>query len=88
MMKKIIAIILLASVLFLLCGCDSSSESPFLMKATDMKAYIKINEKTIVVDVKEYLIGSNGMAIIYETDGKIYKTHAVNVVLVKDAEGR
>ena len=87
MIKKITIVILLVSVLFLLCGCDSSPENPFTTKATDTKAYIKINEKTIVVDVKEYLVGSNGIVIIYETDGKMYKTHSVNVVLVKDMRG-
>lgn len=88
MAKKIIIIILLVSVLLLLCGCENSTVNPLTTKATDTKAYIKINEKTIIVDVKEYLFGSNGIVIIYETDGKIYKTHSVNVVLVKDTEGR
>ena len=87
MIKKITIAILLVLILFLLCGCESSTDSPLAIKATSTKAYIKINEKMIVVDVKEYLFGSNGIAIIYETDGKTYKTHSMNVVLVKDAEG-
>lgn len=88
MIKKITIVILLVSVLLLLCGCNSSTNNPLATKATNTKAYIKINEKTITVDVEEYLFGSNGTVTIYETDGKIYKTHSVNVVLVKDAEGR
>lgn len=87
MKKTIIMILLLVSVLFLLCGCDSSPNNLLTTKAISTKAYIKINEKTIVVDVKEYLFGSNGVVIIYGTDGKAYKTHSVNVVVVKDAEG-
>ena len=86
MIKKITIVILLVSMLVLLCGCESPSDL-VAKKATNTKAYIKINEKTIVVDVKEYLYGSNGVVIIYETDGKIYKTHSVNVVLIKDSEG-
>ena len=87
MIKKITIIIILISVLLLLCGCENSTDNPLATKATDTKAYIKINEKTIVVDVKEYLFGSNGVVIIYGTDGKAYKTHSVNIVLVKDEEG-
>ena len=90
MIKKITIVILLVFMLLLLCGCNSQTDNPLPLatKATNTKAYIKINEKTIVVDVKEYLFGSNGVVVIYETDGKIYKTHSVNVVLVKDVEGR
>ncbi len=75
-------------MLLLLCGCSSSTNNPLAIKATNTKAYIKINEQTIVVDVKEYMFGSNGTITIYETDGKIYKTHCINVVLVKDADRR
>lgn len=88
MRRKIIVIILFVSVLFLLCGCKSSTNNPLATKATNTKAYIKIDEKTIVVDVKEYMFNSNEMVTIYETNGKIYKTHSINVVLVKDEEGR
>ena len=82
MIKKIMIVILLVSMLFLLCGCDD------VTKETYTKAYIKTNEKTIVVDVKEYGSHSNGVVVIHDTDGKIYKTHFTNVVLVKDTEGR
>lgn len=88
MIKKITIAILIISLLLLLCGCENSTDNLLATKATNTKAYIKINEKTIVVDVEEYLFGSNGVVIIYETDGKIYKTHSVNIVLVKDAKGR
>lgn len=88
MIKKITVAILLVFMLLLLCGCDSLTDNSLATKATNTKAYIKINEKTIAVDVKEYLYGSNGVVIIYETDGKAYKTHSANVVLVKDAEDR
>ena len=88
MIKKITIVILLVFVLFLLCGCNDSTDNPFATKVTNTKAYIKINEKTIVVDVKEYVFGSNGTITIYETNGKKYKTHAINVVLVKDADRR
>lgn len=88
MIKKITIVILLVSVLLLLCGCESMTYNPLSTKATNTKAYIKINDGTIVIDVKEYQYVSNGVTIVYGTDGNVYKTHSVNVVLVKDAEGR
>jgi len=88
MAKKVLIVILLVAMMIVLCGCDDSSDNPLATKATNTKAYIKINDETIAIDVKEYLYGSNGVTIVYGTDGNVYKTHSVNVVLVKDAEGR
>lgn len=88
MIKKITIVVLLVSVLLLLCGCNGSTDNSFTTKATNIKAYIKISEKTIVVDVKDYLAGSYGTILIYGTDGKMYRTHSINVVIVKDAECR
>ena len=88
MKRKIIVIILLISVLLLLCGCDTVKDNPLATNAVNTKAYINMNGTTTIVDVKEYLFGSNGVVVIYETNGKMYKTHSANVVLVKDAEGR
>ena len=85
MKKKIIVILLLVSLMFMLCGCETSADL-LATKVNNTIAYIKVNEKTITVDVKEYLYGSNGVAIIYGTDGKTYKTHSMNVVLVKEKE--
>ncbi len=72
MIKKITIVILLVFVSLLLCGCESSTDNPFATKVTNTKAYIKTNEKTIVVDVKEYVFSASGVVTIYETDGKIY----------------
>lgn len=80
MTKKIIVIILLIAIVFLLCGCDNS--------LNNTKAYIKINEEIIVIDVDAYTNGSNGSITIRGIDGKIYKTHLINVVLVRDVERR
>lgn len=88
MTKKIIVIILLIAVIFLFCGCDNSSDHPLATSVSNTKAYIKVNEKTIVVDVNAYMGGSNGSVIVYGIDGKTYKTHYMNVVLVQDTEGR
>lgn len=87
MTRKIIAIILLIVMMFLLCGCSSSGH-PLATETNNTKAFIRMDEKTIVVDVEAYTNGSNGIITIYGTDGKIYRTHFVNVALVKDAEGR
>ena len=75
-------------MMIILCGCDDSSDNPLATKATNTKAYIKINDETIVIDVQEYLCGSNGVTTVYGTDGNVYRTHFVNVAFVKDAEGR
>lgn len=88
MTKKIVVVLLLVAVMFLLCGCDNSSDHPLAMQTSNTKAYIKMNEKTIVVDVDAYLSSSNGVVNIYGTDGTNYRTHYVNVVLVKHSEGR
>ena len=88
MIKKITIAILLVCVLLMLCGCDTVKDNPLATNAVNTKAYINMNGTTTIVDVKEYLFGSNGVVVIYETDGKMYKTHSVNVVLVKDAEGQ
>lgn len=87
MARKIIVIILLVAMMFLLCGCDNSSDNPLARKTSNTKAYIKINEKTIVIDVDAYMDGSNGSIIVYGTNGKTYKTHFMNVVLIKEVEG-
>ena len=84
-MKKILAILLLTALMFALCGCETVSDNPLATNATNTKAYIKVNDKTIVVDVKQYLFGSNGVVIVYGSDGMSYKTHSVNIVLVKDS---
>ena len=88
MIKKVVIVLLFVTIMFLLCGCDNSSNHPLAMQTSNTKAYIKMNEKTIVVDVDAYQGGSNGSVIIYGTDGTNYKTHYVNVVLVKHSEGR
>lgn len=88
MTRKIIAIILLVAMMFLLCGCDTSLDSAFANKTSNTKAYIKIGEKTIVIDVDAYTSSSNGIVIVYGIDGKTYKTHFMNVVLIKEVEGR
>ena len=88
MTRKIIVIILLVAVMFLLCGCDNSSDHPLAISVSNTKAYIRVDEKTIVVDVNAYMGGSNGSVIVYGTDGKTYKTHYMNVVFVQDAEER
>lgn len=88
MTKKIIVIILLVAMMFLLCGCDGFSDHILTNKTKNTKAYIKVGEKTIVVDVDSYMDGANGSVILYGIDGKIYETHFMNVVLVKDTEGR
>ena len=90
-MKKITIVILLVSMLLLLCGCSrysSSINNSFTTKETTTKAYIKIGGRTIAVDVKDYTISSIGTVEIYETDGKIYRTHWANVVLIKDTKGQ
>lgn len=86
MIKKITIVILLISMLLLLCGCSSYVDNP-LSTVIRYKAYIKINEETIVVDVKDYTFSSNG-TIKIETDEKIYRTHWANVVLVGNPEGQ
>lgn len=86
MTRKIIAIILLVMMLFLLCGCDINNS--LARKTSNVKAYIKIDEKTIVIDVGAYTSYANGSVVVHGVDGKIYKTHFMNVVLVKDAESR
>lgn len=88
MTKKIIVIILLVEMMLFLCGCDNSSDHPLATQVNNTKAYIKMNEKTIVIDVEAYMHGSNGVVTVYGMDGKTYKTHSMNVVLVKNAEGR
>lgn len=88
MVKKIVIIILLVAMTILLCGCDDFSDNPLAVSVSNMKAYIRVNEKTIVVDVKAYVHGSNGVVTIYGTDGTNYKTHSVNVVLINDTESR
>ena len=88
MTSKIIIIILLVAMMFLLCGCDDSSDNPLARKISNTKAYIKMDEKTIVIDIDAYMIVSDGSIIVYGIDGKTYRTHSVNVVLIKDAEGR
>ena len=65
--------------------CDISLESPL---ASNTKAYIKMGEKTIVIDINAYTDYSDGIVIVYGTDGKTYKTHFMNVVLIKEVEGR
>ena len=85
MTKKIIVIILLIATVFLLCECDD----PSITKTSNTKAYIKMNEKIIVIDVDAYNASrSNGSIIVYGIDGEAYTTHLVNVVLVTDTEGR
>ena len=86
MTKKVLIVLLLVAMMIVLCGCEDSSDNPLATKASDTKAYIKINEKNIVVDVESYMYGSNGVAIIYGMDGKTYKTHSMNVVLVKEGD--
>ena len=88
MVKKVLIVFLLVVMMVMLCGCEDSSDNPLATKATNTKAYIKINDETIVVDVKEYMCYSNGVIVIYGIDGNVYKTHFVNIVLVKDVEGR
>jgi len=88
MAKKVLIVLLLVAMMIVLCGCDDSSDNPLATKAINTKAYIKINDETIVIEAKEYMYGSNGVVIITGSDGTSYKTHSVNVVLVKDAEGR
>lgn len=88
MTRKIIVIILLVAMMFLLCGCDTSSDHPLATSASNTKAYIRVDEKTIVVDVDAYIYGSNGVVTIYGADGTKYRTHSINVVLIKNAEGR
>lgn len=86
--SKIILITLLVAMMLLLCGCDNSSGNPLATSASNTKAHIRVDGKTIVVDVDAYVYGSNGVVTIYGSDGVNYRTHSVNVVLVKDAEGR
>lgn len=88
MTKKIIAIILLVAMMILLCGCDNSLDHPLATSVSNTKAYIRMDEKTIVVDVDAYIHGSNGVVTIYGADGTDYKTHSVNVVLIRNSEGR
>lgn len=87
MTRKIIVIILLIAMVFLLCGCDNSSND-LLVKTSNTKAYIKMNEKIIVIDVDAYMNGSNGNVIVRGIDGKTYRTHLMNVVLVTDTVRR
>ena len=44
-----------------------------------------MNDETIVIDVKEYMYGTNGVVFITGTDGTKYKTHSMNVI-IKDGE--
>ena len=88
MIKKIMVVLLFVIMMLLLCGCDNSSGNPLATQTSNTKAYIKMNENTIVVDVDAYQGGSNGVMTIYGTDGTNYKTHSVNVVLVKHSEDR
>ena len=83
--KCMLLIFLLIVIMLLLCSCETVVDTHhYSANATNTKAYIKINEETIDVDVSSYLYGSDGVVIIYSTDGKIYKTHSANVVLVYD----
>ena len=88
MVKKVLIVFLLVVMMVVLCGCEESSNNPLATKATNTKAHIKINDEMIVVDVKEYMCSSNGVIVVYGTDGNVYKTHFVNIVLVKDVEDR
>lgn len=81
-------IILLVVMMFFLCGCDISSDHPLATQVSNTKAYIRVNEKTIVVDVESYSHVSNGIVIVYGADGTNYKTHFINVVLIEDSKGR
>lgn len=88
MARKIIVLILLVAMMFLLCGCDNSSAHPLATQTKNTKAYIRVDEKTIVVDVDAYAHNSYGVITIYGADGTNYRTHIVNVVLIKEVEGQ
>ena len=86
MAKKALVIFLLLIMMLVLSGCENSADILTTKSEDNTKAYIKVNNTTIVVDVYSYLFGSNGIAIVTGTDGTNYKTHSVNVVLVKGGE--
>ena len=88
MIKKITIAILLVSMFLLLCGCDDSSNHPFATQTINTKAYIRVDEKTIVVDVEAFVHVADSAIAIYGKDGTYYKTHTANVVLIKEPEGR
>ena len=84
MTKKVMAFLLLMALMLMLCGCDTVHDNPLATNAVNTKAYINMYGTITVVDVRQYLFGSNGIVIVYGTNGKIYKTHSVNVVLEKE----
>ena len=86
-MKKILILLMLLAMMLVLCGCDKAGNPDILStKASNTKAYIKVNGHTVTVDMDRYLIGSNGTISVYATNGIIYKTHIVNVVLVTNED--
>ena len=84
MTKKVMAFLLLTALMLMLCGCDTVKDNPLATNAVNTKAYINMYGTITVVDVRQYLFGSNGVVIVYGKNGKIYKTHSVNVVLEKE----
>lgn len=84
MKKKIMVILLMTALMLMLCGCDTVHDNPLATNAVNTKAYINMYGTITVVDVRQYLFGSNGVVLVYGNNGKIYKTHSVNVVLVKE----
>lgn len=86
-MRKIAIVVLFVILLFLMCGCVKAKTTDLFgaTKTSDTKAYIHVNGHTVIVDVDQYLIGSNGIVMVYGIDGTTYKTHMVNVVLFKNA---
>lgn len=88
MRNKLLIILLLIAMIFMLCGCGNSADVFPTKVASDTKAYIKVQGRTIVVDVESYLFTSNGVVSVTGTDGKNYKTSPVNVVIIKENESR
>lgn len=84
-MRKILLVLMLLIAMLVMCGCDKDKAGNLDIlstKMSDTRAYIKVNGHTVAVDVDRYLLGSSGSISIYDTNGIIYKTHIVNVVLV------
>lgn len=85
-MKKVLIVLMLAVMVMITCGCNKANSAEDLLSTheSSMKAYIHVNGHTVIVDVDKYMLGSNGIIKVFGKNGTSYKTHCMNVVLVKN----
>ena len=81
-MKKIMLIALMIGIVMLVSSCSTISVNQG--SEAIAKAHIKVFGATTSIDVKDFVITTNGVAKIIGTDGKIYRTHMANVVIVEE----